>query len=167
MSLPQLPNVLTTWKKWLFYQFCVQLWGSEEPILCTHSNIQDLSYITLPLPIKRLGTSCQFVKHWSLWMIASACYSRLGLTGVTERSEWEKSGSSALVLEAVTLFAQQPMLLLLMYVNASHQLFPSNKEFFSLLLEHTHHWDSTVRHCCCQLEIFTAVYINARNFQFV
>lgn len=148
MSPPQLPNVPTTWKKRLFCQFCVQLWGSEEPTLCTHSNIQDLNDITLPLPIKRLSTRCWSVKHWSSWMMASACHSRLGLTGVTERPKWGKSGSSALVVEAVTLFTQQPTLLLSTYFDISHQFFPSNKEFFQSVPRNTRHWDSTVRHCC-------------------
>jgi len=41
-------------------------------------------------------------------------------------------------MEAITLFAQQPTLLLWTYVDISHQFFPNKKEFFHSVLFETH-----------------------------
>jgi len=107
-------NIPTTQKTWLFSWFCAGLRGSKERILQTLSNIINYEWLTLPLLIARMNTSCRvWWIHCSLQTVASAHGSISGLTAVTGWPEWCKSQSSSFsVSEAVNLFTQWPKVLL-------------------------------------------------------
>jgi len=134
--------------------------------------------LTLPLLTERWNASCQVVIHQSSQMMVSACCRISGLAAVTRQPQWGIAWNSVFpVSEAITLFAQQPTVLLSIIALSYRFIWCSwmflilfqQQELLSQSFFCTTHWLTTLWGAAAVVlsEIIRASYINSRNFKSV